>query len=74
MPVLVDGSWTYSDEWLERLRADFEERLTHADPLDPGIPAPTEPWLDAVLPAVGLERRGSKLYRPGARPEAGGPE
>jgi selenocysteine-specific elongation factor len=73
-PVLVDGSWTYSDEWLERLRADFEERLTHADPLDPGIPAPAEPWLDAVLPAVGLERRGSKLYRPGARPDLAGHE
>jgi selenocysteine-specific elongation factor len=68
-PVLFGGAWRYSDDWLERLRASYEERLTGADPLDPGIPAPAEPWLDAVLPALGLERRGSKLYRPGARAE-----
>jgi selenocysteine-specific elongation factor len=68
-PVLVDGKWTYSDEWLAALRADYEERLAHADSLDPGIPAPSEPWLEAVLPALALERRGAKLYRPGAQPE-----
>jgi selenocysteine-specific elongation factor len=73
-PVLADGSWTYSNAWLESLRADLDERLRHADPLDPGIPAPQEPWLDAVLPAVGLERRGSKLYRPGAHAELAGRE
>ena len=68
-PVLVDGSWAYSGEWLDSLRADLQERLARADPLDPGIPAPAAPWLDAVLPELGLERRGSKLYRPGARGE-----
>jgi selenocysteine-specific elongation factor len=73
-PVLVEGSWTYSDEWLERLRAELDDRLTRADPLDPGIPASAEPWLDAVLPALGLERRGSKLYRPGAHAELAGRE
>jgi selenocysteine-specific elongation factor len=73
-PVLVGGSWTYSDAWLERTRSDLEEQLRSADPLDPGIPAPQEPWLDAVLPALGLERRGSKLYRPGAHAELAGRE
>jgi selenocysteine-specific elongation factor len=73
-PVLVDGSWTYSDEWLEGLSAELEERLTRADPLDPGVAAPAEPWLDAVLPALGLERRGSKLYRPGTHAELAGRE
>ena len=67
-PVLVGGAWTYSQEWLASLRAEYEERLAQADPLDPGIAAPSEPWLEAVLPALALERRGAKLYRPGARP------
>ena len=37
-----------------------------ADPLDPGVPPPAEPWAAAVVPLLGLERRGAKLYRPGA--------
>ncbi len=61
-----DGEWIFSDAWLEELRADLEQRLDAADPLDPGVPAPTEPWAPAVLPRLGLERRGAKLYRPGA--------
>src|SRR5207249_4916217 len=68
-PVLIGGEWRYSDDWLAELRAEIDERLTHVDPLDPGIPAPPEAWLDAVLPALELERRGAKLYRPGALPE-----
>ena len=60
-----DGSWEYSDAWLAELRADLEHRLEHADPLDPGVSAPAEPWAEAVLPNLGLERRGAKLYRPG---------
>jgi selenocysteine-specific elongation factor len=61
-----DGTWAYADPWLEELREELERRLEVADPLDPGIPAPAEPWLAAVLPRLGLELRGSKLYRPGA--------
>ena len=41
-------------------------RLAAADPLDPGIPPPTAPWAAAVEPLLGLERRGAKLYAPGA--------
>ena len=66
-PVRDDsGEWHYSDAWLDELRADLERRLAAADPLDPGIPAPSEPWAEVVLPKLGLERRGAKLYRPGA--------
>jgi selenocysteine-specific elongation factor len=61
-----DGGWTFSDEWLEELRGDYERRLDVADPLDPGVPAPTQAWAAAVVPRLGLERRGGKLYRPGA--------
>jgi selenocysteine-specific elongation factor len=61
----ADGGWVFSDEWLDELRSDYERRLDVADPLDPGVPAPTEPWAVAVVPRLGLERRGAKLYRPG---------
>jgi selenocysteine-specific elongation factor len=62
----ADGRWAFSDEWLEELRSDYERRLEHADALDPGVPAPTQAWAAAVVPRLGLERRGAKLYRPGA--------
>ena len=61
-----DGGWTYSEEWLAELRVELEQRLAQADPLDPGVPAPTEPWAPDILPLLGFERRGAKLYRPGA--------
>jgi selenocysteine-specific elongation factor len=61
-----DGQWIFSEAWLDELRRDLERRLDAADPLDPGVPAPAEPWSAAVLPRLGLERRGAKLYRQGA--------
>jgi len=69
--VEVDGEWTWSQEWLDELRTSLESALDDADPLDPGVPAPSEPWADAVVPQLGLERRGTKLYRPGASAELG---
>jgi selenocysteine-specific elongation factor len=65
------GEWEFSDAWLAELRSHLERQLAAADPLDPGIRAPTDPWLAAVLPLLGLERRGAKLYRPGAAGELG---
>ena len=66
-PVRDDqGRWVFSDSWLEDLRTELEQRLDAADPLDPGVPAPTAPWGADVLPRLGLERRGAKLYRAGA--------
>jgi hypothetical protein len=70
----ADGNWSFSDEWLEELRGDYERRLDSADPLDPGVPAPTQAWAAAVVPRLGLERRGSKLYRPGTAGSLGGRE
>jgi selenocysteine-specific elongation factor len=67
-----DGQWAYSDDWLETFRASLEERLEAADPLDPGVPAPSEPWGSDVLARLGLERRGAKVYRPGAAGSLGG--
>jgi selenocysteine-specific elongation factor len=69
----VDG-WLFSRKWLDALRADVERRLAEADPLDPGISPPPEPWAGAVEPLLGLERRGAKLYRPGSTPTLGARE
>jgi selenocysteine-specific elongation factor len=65
-PVLVDGAWQFSEAWLEELRAELERGIDTADPLDPGVNAPFEPWAGDVLRRLPYERRGSKLYRPGA--------
>src|SRR5215475_11080574 len=70
-PVLVDGEWRWGPEWLEELRAELERAIDAADPLDPGVPVPAAEWAKAVVPHLGLEQRGSKLYRPGAGPELG---
>ncbi len=58
-PALVDGAWRFSDEWLAELRAALEQAIDRADPLDPGTPAPTEPWAKEVLARLPFERRGS---------------
>jgi selenocysteine-specific elongation factor len=65
-PVLVDGAWQFSEAWLEGLRLELERGIEAADPLDPGVNAPVEPWSADVLARLPFERKGSKLYRPGA--------
>jgi selenocysteine-specific elongation factor len=45
--------------------------LAKANPLDPGVPLPSEPWARELLPLLGVELRGSKLYLPGAAPALG---
>ena len=51
--------------------ATSTRRSTAADPLDPGVPVPAAEWARAVVPHLGLELRGAKLYRPGVGPELG---
>ncbi len=70
-PVLVDGEWRWSEEWLADLHAELERAIAAADPLDPGVPVPAADWAKAVLLRLGYEQRGSKLYRPGAAAELG---
>jgi hypothetical protein len=60
------GDWMFSTAWLDELRAQLQDELAAADPRDPGIDAPAEPWAAAIVPLLGLERRGSRLYLPGA--------
>jgi selenocysteine-specific elongation factor len=64
--VLRAGSWVFSAEWLGRLEADLAAKIGAADPIDPGIPLPADPWARDVLPLLPFEQRGSKLYAPGA--------
>jgi selenocysteine-specific elongation factor len=66
------GDWVFSRDWLNTLRSELDGRLEAADPLDPGIEPPAEPWAAAVLPLLELERRGSRLYRPGTAGSLGG--
>jgi selenocysteine-specific elongation factor len=70
-PVRVGGEWHWSQEWLEELRAELEHAIDAADPLDPGVPVPAAEWARAIVPQLGLELRGAKLYRPGAAAELG---
>ncbi len=70
-PTLADGEWRFSDEWLAELQEALEQGIAAADPLDPGVTAPTEPWAKDVLARLPFERRGSKLYLPGVAPSLG---
>ncbi len=65
------GEWVFSREWLDELGTELDRKLAAADPLDPGIHPPAEPWSSAVVPLLGLERKGAKLYRPGASASLG---
>ena len=60
------GDWVFSAAWLAELREELDRRLDAASPLDPGVPAPVDPWAADVVPLLGLERREGKLYRPGS--------
>ena len=61
----ADG-WVFARSWLEEVRDRLRREIERADPLDPGVPVPSEPWAPAIVPLLGLERRGSKLYVPGS--------
>jgi selenocysteine-specific elongation factor len=60
------GSWVFSAAWLANFEDDLRARIAAADPIDPGVPVPPDPWAADVLRRVPFERRGSKLYLPDA--------
>jgi selenocysteine-specific elongation factor len=62
------GPWVFSAAWLEEFGVGLRAKIAAADPIDPGVPIADDPWAGEVLPLLGLERRGSKLYLPGSRP------
>jgi selenocysteine-specific elongation factor len=66
------GAWVFSARWLEELESDVRARIAAADPIDPGVPLPADAWAPDIVPLLPFERRGSKLYLPGAVPELAG--
>jgi selenocysteine-specific elongation factor len=60
------GPWAFSAAWRETLEHDLRARLERADSLDPGVPLPPEPWAADVVGRLPFERRGARLYLPGA--------
>ena len=69
-PVLRDGEWRYSDAWLAELEATLTAQIEAADPLDPGVDAPTEPWAKDVLPRLPLRAPRLAPLSPGRAPRA----
>jgi len=65
------GEWVFSRPWLEEFRRELHAAAAAADPLDPGVSPPAEPWARDIEPLLGLERRGARLYLPGSAPELG---
>ena len=70
--LLRAGPWVLSRSWLEGLERELRARIEVADPIDPGVPPPSEAWATDVLPLLPFERRGAKLYLPGATPTLAG--
>jgi selenocysteine-specific elongation factor len=66
------GPWAFSRAWLKELERELRMRIERADPLDPGVAPPPEPWAPYVLALLPFERRGAKLYLPGATASLGG--
>jgi selenocysteine-specific elongation factor len=65
------GDWVFSPAWLDEQRAALYAQLEAADPLDPGVVPPSAPWGRDVLPLLGVERRGARIYLPGAEASLG---
>ena len=75
-PIGVEraGPWVFSGAWLDGLEQKLRAAIDAADPMDPGAPPPAEAWAADVLPLLPFERRGAKLYFPGAVPSIGARE
>ena len=72
------GEYYFSEAWLDALRAEVRSRLAaqlEANPLEPGVSIgellPAEPWAPFVTNLLEVERRGAKLYLPGAAASLG---
>ena len=72
------GDWVFSSAWLDELRAELRRPHRRCRSARSGHRrCPSEPWAAEIVPLLGLERRGSRLYarrdgrsRLAARPRA----
>ena len=60
------GRWVFSSAWLHGLEHTLRATIESADSIDPGVSVPPDAWAGDVLPLLPFERRGAKLYLPGA--------
>jgi len=60
------GPWVFSRSWLDGFEHELHDAIETADPIDPGVPLPASAWTGDVLSLLQFERRGAKLYLPGA--------
>jgi selenocysteine-specific elongation factor len=60
------GPWALSSAWLASYETELRARIAASDPIDPGVPLPADAWAVDVLTLLPFERRGSRLYLPGA--------
>ncbi len=61
------GPWAFSRAWLDGARGrSAVARSPRPTRSIPGVPVPAEPWAADVVPLLPFERRGAKLYLPGA--------
>ncbi len=65
------GPWVFSRAWFDDLERKLRAAIEAADPIDPGASPPADAWAADVLPLLPFERRGAKLYLPGAVPSIG---
>ena len=65
------GPWVFSRAWFDDLERMLRAAIEAADPIDPGASPPVDAWAADVLPLLPFERRGAKLYLPGAVPSIG---
>ena len=68
------GPWAFSASWLAALDEELRAAIDAADPIDPGVALPADEWAEDVVPLLGFERRGAKLYLPGSIARLGGRE
>jgi selenocysteine-specific elongation factor len=76
--VRIEGEWAFAQEWLAGVEEGVIGRLrqrAETSPLDPGLALaellPPEPWAPAILPLLGVERRGGKGFLPGTSASLG---
>jgi selenocysteine-specific elongation factor len=68
------GDWYFSEAWFAELRERVRAQLRARPGASPSQLLRNAPWANAIVPLLGLERRGGRLYLPGTAPSLEGRE